>query len=312
LNPKAWSEVRRERPCIIAMGNFDGVHLGHARVLDALVREASAGGLDPVLITYEPHPRYFFKPNDKPSLLTTPREKLELLSAWPVEVLPLAFDKSLASLEAANYIKEFLQGRLRGERFLLGHDHRFGKGARGDDALLKTLVPDPERNVIVSEPLALDGEVVSSSAIRAHLEAARVEAAARLLGRPFSYSGAVVRGEGRGRTLGIPTANLDTGYANKAVVALGVYGGTAVIAGKELPAVANIGINPTFLAGAGAAAPAIKIEVHVLDFSGDLYGQRIEFRLRFHVRPERKFDSVEALRARIGEDIAHARRILKP
>lgn len=289
------------------MGNFDGVHLGHRRVLDALVAEARADGLAPVLITYEPHPRYYFKPKEKPSLLSTPREKLELLSGWPVEVVPLAFDAGLASLEAADFVREVLQGRLRGRRFMLGHDHRFGKGARGDDALLKTLVEDPESNVLVSEPLVLAGEVVSSSAIRAHLEAGRVEAANRLLGRPFSYSGRVVRGDGRGKSLGYATANLDTEFPNKAIAALGVYGGTATVRGREMPAIANIGVNPTF-SGGEAEARRVKIEVHVLDFAGDLYGEWLEFRLRAHVRPEQRFASLEELKHQIAQDIVTVRK----
>jgi riboflavin kinase/FMN adenylyltransferase len=304
MKPVAWNEVRRQAPCVAAMGNFDGVHLGHRRVLEALMREAGRSGLAPVVITYEPHPRYYFKPQEKPSLLTTPREKLDLLAQWPVEVIALAFNQGLATLEAESFIKDFLQERLQGRRFLLGHDHRFGRGARGDAALLKALTQDPENNVLVSEPLVLNGEVVSSSAIRAHLEAGRVEAANRLLGRPFAYSGEVVRGDGRGKSLGFATANIDVGFSNKALAALGVYGGKAVIAGREHLAIANIGINPTF------DGKRLKLEVHVLDFAGDLYGQRIEFRLLSHLRPEKKFASLDELRTQITTDIAQVRQSL--
>jgi riboflavin kinase/FMN adenylyltransferase len=284
------------------MGNFDGVHLGHKRVLDGLVREAAASRLAPVLVTYEPHPRYYFKPHEKPSLLTTPREKLELLAQWPLEVVTVDFDERLSKLEAQDFIRDFLQGRLQGRRFLLGHDHRFGRGARGDERLLKSMVPDPEKNVLVTEPLILDGEVVSSSAIRLHLEGGRVEAANRLLGRPFAYSGEVVRGDGRGRQLGIPTANLDPQYPNKAIAALGVYGGTVIVDGRDRVAIANIGTNPTF------SGQRLKIEVHIPDFSGDLYGRWLEFRLLSHLRPEKKFASLEELKAQIHSDIDTVRR----
>jgi riboflavin kinase/FMN adenylyltransferase len=304
MNPVAWNEVRRAAPCIAAKGNLDRVHLGQPRVLDALTREAAQSGLAPVVITYEPHPRYYFKPQEKASLLTTPREKLGLLSQWPVEVVTLAFDEGLATVEAERFIREFLQERLQGKRFLLGHDHRFGRGARGDATLLKSLTPEPERNVFVSEPLVLDGEVVSSSAIRAHLEAGRLAAANRLLGRPFSYSGEVVRGDGRGKSLGFATANLDPGYAHKAAAALGVYAGHAVIDGKNHPAVANMGTNPTF------DGKRLKLEVHVLDFDRDLYGQSLEFRLLHALRPEKKFASLDELRAQIASDVDAARRLL--
>jgi len=307
LNPQAvsWKDVRRQGSCIAALGNFDGVHLGHRRILESLLRESQATGHAPVIITFEPHPRYFFKPQEKPSLLSTPAEKLQLLREWPVEVIPLAFDADLAALSAEEFIEAFLKERLGGQRFLLGHDHRFGKGAKGDAALLQLHVQDPARDVLILEPFQLEGEVVSSSAIRAHLEAARVEKANRLLGRPFSYAGTIIRGDGRGKGLGFPTANLDLGYPFKAMVALGVYGGVALVDGREVSAIANIGTHPTF------GGSALKIEVHLLDFDQDLYGRWLEFRLLFHVRPERKFASVDELREQIGRDVASTREHLQ-
>jgi len=301
MNPVAWRGVHREGPSVVALGNFDGVHLGHRRLLESLVAEGAASGLKPVLVTFEPHPRFYFKPQEAPALLTTPREKMALLSQWPIEILPLAFDADLAGLEAADFIDLFLKERLQGKRFLLGHDHRFGKGAKGDASLVQRHVSDPARDVLILEPFRLDGETVSSSAIRAHLEAGRIEQANRLLGRCFSYSGKVVKGEERGRLLGFPTANLDIGYPWKVMVAFGVYGGRAFAEGKEYPAIANIGRHPTF------GGDVVNIEVHVLDFTGNLYGADFRFDLEFAVRPEKRFPSVEALKAQIGEDIASVR-----
>jgi riboflavin kinase/FMN adenylyltransferase len=301
MNPVAWRSVHREGPSVVALGNFDGVHLGHRRLLQSLVDEGAASGLKPVLVTFEPHPRFFFKPKEAPALLTTPREKASLLSEWPIEILPLAFDADLAGLEASEFIDLFLKQRLQGKRFLLGHDHRFGKGAKGDAALVQRHVSDPARDVLILEPFRLDGETVSSSAIRAHLEAGRIEQANRLLGRSFSYSGKVIKGDGRGRQLGFPTANLDLGYPWKVMVALGVYGGWAKAEGKEYPAIANIGRHPTF------GGDAVNIEVHVLDFDGNLYDGELRFDLEFAVRPEKRFPSVDALKAQIGEDIALVR-----
>jgi riboflavin kinase/FMN adenylyltransferase len=301
MNPVAWRSVHREGPSVVALGNFDGVHLGHRRLLESLVAEGAASGLKPVLVTFEPHPRFFFRPEVAPALLTTPREKMALLSEWPIEILPLAFDADLAGLDAADFIDLFLKERLQGKRFLLGHDHRFGKGAKGDAALVQRHVSDPARDVLILEPFRLGGETVSSSAIRAHLEAGRIEQANRLLGRRFSYSGKVVKGEERGRLLGFPTANLDIGYPWKVMVAFGVYGGRAFAEGKEYPAIANIGLHPTF------GGNAVNIEVHVLDFTGNLYGADFRFDLEFAVRPEKRFPSVAALKAQIGEDIASVR-----
>lgn len=303
LIPVGWREVQRESPAVVALGNFDGVHLGHARILDALVAEAEDTGWDPVLVTFEPHPRHFFRPKEPQSLLATPSEKLALLGQWPVEVIPLRFDADLAGLEAEAFIREFLQERVQGRRFLLGHDHRFGKGARGDADLLRELTgTEDEDSVILLDPLIKDGVVVSSSSIRSCLEAGKVDKAALLLGRAFSYAGQVTPGDGRGRGLGFPTANLDIRSAHKALVARGVYGGMATLAnGKTLPGVANIGVNPTF------DGTAMKIEVHLLDFKGDLYGQWLEFSLLFQIREERKFASVEALTDQIRADVETVR-----
>lgn len=296
-----WDQVSREAPCVVAMGNFDGVHLGHRAILENLVNEGTASGLAPVLLTFEPHPRHYFRPQDKTSLLTTPTEKLQLLGQWPIAVIPLAFDASLAALEPESFVEDFLKARLRGKRFLLGYDHRFGKGARGDVHLMRAHVENPERDVLVLEPFRLDGELVSSSAIRACLEAADMEKAHRLLGRPFRYSGVVKLGDQRGRQLGFPTANLDLGHDRKAIVAYGVYGGIAQVGGKAYPAVANIGKTPTF------DGQDLKIEVHILDFSEDIYRQWVDFDLLFHLRPEQKFSDVESLRNQIGQDVKNAR-----
>jgi riboflavin kinase/FMN adenylyltransferase len=291
---------------VAALGNFDGVHLGHARILDALVAEGRATGLDPVVITFEPHPRHYFRPAEKHSLLTTAEEKLALLRRWPVEVIPLAFDGGLAALEAEDFIRDFLQGRVLGRRFLLGHDHRFGKGAQGDAALLRSHVADPARDVLMPDPLVLEGEVVSSSAIRAHLEVGRADRARVLLGRAYAYAGKVMRGDRRGHALGFPTANLDSRFDQKALVAKGVYGGLARWKGHALPAVANVGVNPTF------DGSDLRVEVHVLDFSGDLYGEWLEFELHFRLREERRFPGVEALKAQIAQDVEAVRRHFNP
>lgn len=301
MNPRAWTDVSRTGDCMVALGNFDGVHLGHRRILETLLRESRASGLSPVIVTFEPHPRYFFKPGEKPSLLSTPAEKLALLAEWPVEVIPLAFDAGLAGLPAEAFVADFLKARLHGRRFLLGHDHRFGKGAMGDATLVQRHVADPVRDVLIVEPFRIGGETVSSSAIRIHLEAARIDQANRLLGRPFSYSGTVVRGDGRGRTLGYPTANIEVGYPWKAQAAFGVYGGKATVQGRDYPAIANLGRHPTF------GGETVKIEVHLLDFQGDLYDGQLTFKLECAVRPEKKFPSAEALRAQIGQDIEYVR-----
>jgi len=301
----SWKDIQKENPTFIALGNFDGVHLGHQHILKTLVTESARASLAPLLLTFEPHPKYYFKPSDKPSLLTTLAEKIALLKNWPIEILPLKFDETLAELEPEDFIEKFLKEKLKGEKFLLGHDHRFGKRARGNVSLLRHHIKNPDENVFIIPPFKLNEEVVSSSAIRSHLERGEVGMANELLGRPFSYHGIVVKGEGRGNKLGFPTANLDLGHAHKATLASGVYAGKVKFLGTDFKAVANIGINPTFL-GENSESK-IKIEVHILDFHQDIYDEVLEFSFMTRIRPEIKFPSVDALINQIHADIITTR-----
>jgi riboflavin kinase/FMN adenylyltransferase len=286
----------------IALGNFDGVHLGHRRILDALRARAKADGLEPVALTFEPHPRQFLFPDAKTSLLTTPREKTALIEAEGVTVVTLAFDADLAALEADTFASDVLMTRLRGAHFFLGDDHRFGKGARGNAALLRArgaaggLGPDCVTTVA---PAVDAGEPVSSSSIRHHLKDGRIARANTLLGRPYSLSGTVVPGAARGRTLGFPTANLRPEDPRK-ILPFGVLGGFVLLPdGLRHPAVANIGLRPTF----HDVPPEPSVEVHLLDWTGSLYDQPLTFEFHHFVRPEQKFDGLEALKRQIVLDV---------
>jgi riboflavin kinase/FMN adenylyltransferase len=301
----------------IALGNFDGVHLGHRRILDALRLHALRHGLRPVALTFDPHPRHFFSPVSKPALLTPPREKEALIAALGsepnIELVTLPFDASLAALTAEEFYRDILRNRLGGRAFFLGPDHRFGRGAQGDVALLRARVGenggDAAADAVVEiKPVTCDGtsgpEGVSSSAIRALLESGRPEdlaLATRMLGRPYSLAGLVEKGRERGRLLGFPTANLRLEDPRKILPAFGVYGGYAHFDIKghpqRLPAVANIGLRPTF------SEPTPAVEVHIPDWTGDLYGKFMEFEISSHLRPEMKFNGVEALKAQIAQDV---------
>jgi len=203
----------------------------------------------------------------------------------------------LAGLEATDFIGEILARRLQGRSFFLGPNHRFGKGATGDAESLRGAFGSEFVHEIA--PVEACGETVSSSAIRHHLKAGRVEEAAAMLGRFYSLRGQVVRGEGRGRRLGFPTANLRLEDERKALPEFGVYGGEAHFGSDRFPAIGNIGLRPTF--GDGKAP---SVEVHLRGVDADLYGQDIEFELRRFIRPEKTFDSVESLRLQIAEDVA--------
>jgi len=290
-------------PAVIALGNFDGVHRGHCRVLAAARARAERHGQRAVALTFEPHPRQFLFPDAKTSLLTTPREKTALIEGLGVSVVTLAFDADFAALDADAFASEVLMKRLRGAHFFVGADHRFGRGAHGNAALLRArganggLGPDC---VTLVTPAVEDGELVSSSAIRHHLKNGRLARANQLLGRPYSLSGTVVQGSTRGRTLGFPTANLRPEDSRK-ILPFGVFGGFAGLAdGSRHPAIANLGLRPTF----HETPPEPSIEIHLLDWQGDLYDQPLSFEFHHFVRPERKFEGVEALKAQIREDLA--------
>jgi riboflavin kinase/FMN adenylyltransferase len=283
----------------IALGNFDGVHLGHRRILEALRARAAAAGLDPVALTFEPHPRQFLFPEARTSLLTSPREKEALIAALGVTVVTLPFDAAMAALAAEDFAAEVLVKRLRGAHFFLGTNHRFGRGARGDAALLRSLAGGTDR-VEEIPPVFEGGELVSSSGIRHHLKDGNVARAGVLLGRCYRLRGTVVRGSERGRLLGFPTANLRVEDPRK-ILPFGVFGGHAFVEGHPpaRSAVANIGMRPTFNGG----DPEPSVEIHLLDWEGDLYGRTLEFELRHFVRAERRFDGVETLRRQIAEDV---------
>jgi len=296
----SWNDVGLNARTAIALGNFDGVHSGHRRILEHLKARAAQDGLRPVALTFEPHPRQFLFPEARTSLLTAPREKSALIEALGVTVVTLAFDASLASLSAEAFATDVLMQRLGGRHFFLGDDHRFGKGARGDATLLRALGGPA---CVTTVPAAVDaGELVSSSGIRHHLKEGRLERANHLLGRPYALHGTVVTGAARGRRLGFPTANLRPEDPRK-MLPFGVFGGFVrfpdVPEAPPHPAVTNLGLRPTF----HEAPPEPSVEIHLLDWDGDLYDRPLTFEFHRFIRSERKFDGLDALKAQIAEDV---------
>ena len=291
------------RPSAVALGVFDGVHLGHRAILGAAVAHARVLGAPAVACTFEPHPLEVLQPDRAPLPITTLDERLELIAACGIdETVVLAFTPQLATMEPEGFVKDVLVDRLAARQVVVGFNHRFGRGARGDAALLRELGARGGFGVDVIEPLTVDGVPVSSTAIRAALGRGDLEAAVRMLGRPYTLPGKVVAGAGRGRTLGFPTANVAPD--RPVLVAPGVYACTAEVAGEPRRAVVNVGVRPTF------GEKTLAVEAYLLDFSGDLYGQTVRLTFRSHVREERRFSSVEALRAQIADDVEIARRRL--
>jgi len=288
---------------VVALGVFDGVHLGHRAILATAVSTARRLALSPLACTFDRHPMEVLQPERAPLPITTLAERLDLIAATGIEtVLVLPFTRALASIEPDAFVKDVLAGRLRAREVVVGFNHRFGRGARGDTALLEALGRELGFGTEVVPPLTLDGVPVSSTEIRTALQAGDVERAAAFLGRPYRIWGTVVRGAGRGHTLGFPTANL---LADRTLlVPPGVYACRVRLDPRSLPAVVNIGRRPTF------GETALAVEAHILDFDGDLYGGSIGLDFVARLRDERKFPSIEALKSRIALDVAEARQRL--
>jgi riboflavin kinase/FMN adenylyltransferase len=288
--------------CVATIGNFDGVHLGHQAILDQLAGQAAQLRLPRVVITLEPQPQEFFAgPTASPARLMRLREKLLALDGLGIErVLCLKFDHRLAAMPASAFIDELLVNRLGIRYLVVGDDFRFGYRRAGDFALLVEAGQQHGFEVANTCSYILDSERVSSTRIRQALAQGDLEAAARLLGRPYDMCGRVAHGDRIGRTIGFPTANI---HLHRRVTP--VYGVYAVLmsgAGLQLwPGVANVGRRPT------VSGIRQQLEVHLLDFRGDLYGRRVKVDFMHYIRPEQRFESLTALQAQIQRDTHTAR-----
>jgi riboflavin kinase / FMN adenylyltransferase len=291
---------------VITVGTFDGVHRGHWQVLGALADAAAAQGRRSLLVTFDPHPLRIVRPEAAPPLLTTPSEKLEILAQSAVErVALLRFSPALAALSPEEFVERVLIDRLGMRHLVIGYDHGFGRGRSGDVQTLQAIGERRGFGVDVIAPVHTDGsEPISSSRIRSALARGDVAAAAHGLGRPYSLIGAVVRGEGQGRRLGFPTANLQVGHENKLIPHEGIYAVRAALRGRFADGVLHLGPRPTF-----AGLPP-SIELHLFDFDGNLYGHRVRVDFIQRVRDIARFDSVDALVRAMELDCEAARRQL--
>jgi len=286
----------------LTIGNFDGVHRGHQAMLARTVARARELRLDACALTFEPHPREFFTPATAPARLTRLRDKLELMAAAGLDRVHVArFDARLASLPAERFVDTYVAHGLRTAWLLVGRDFRFGARRGGDFVLLGELAGRHGFELEAMPEVALHGERVSSSAVRAALAAGDLAAAERLLGRPYAMSGRIAHGEKLGRELGFPTANIP--LPQRAPLA-GIFVVECLIEGEApwRPGVASVGRRPTVNP---TAAPLL--EVHLLDYAADLYRRHLQVRFLAKLRDEQKYDDVPALRAAIAGDAARAR-----
>lgn len=290
-------------PSVVALGTFDGVHLGHQQVIRTAVDRARTLGVPAVAVTFDPNPMAVLRPAAAPPEIVPLDERLALIADLGPDVgLVIPFTPALSRIEAEAFVHDVLLGLLKACEVVVGFNHTFGRGARGTPALLEQVAASAGARVHVVPPLTVNGVVVSSSTIREALRRGDVHGAGSLLGRPYAIRGEVSRGEQRGRTLGFPTANLAApeGW----LLADGVYAGRAGWTGQSAPAVVNVGVRPT------VDGRSRLIEVHVLDGAPDLYGLPLTVAFLARIREERRFPSVAALRAQIAADVATARTLL--
>ena len=286
---------------VVTWGVFDGVHVGHRRVIQTLTGWARGEGVPAVVVTFDRHPLEVLRGASVP-LISPLAERLRLLGEKGVDaVLVLNFTKEFARTTADAFVRDVVAGKLRASGVVLGHDSRFGRDRAGDLATLEALSRELGLAVKRCEPELFEGRPVSSSLIRELIFAGRLDEARRLLGRPPSVIGTVVRGDRRGSAIGIPTANLALHHAAKPPG--GVYAADVPLDGRVFRAVVNIGTRPTFKEG-----DVETLEAHLLDYAGaDLYGRVLEVRFLARLRAERRFEGVEALKKQIAEDIERAR-----
>ena len=290
----------------VAIGNFDGVHLGHQELLSRARDLAEQESGQAVVLTFEPHPARLFNPDLAPPLLTTEEQKLELLRSKGVAaVVVQPFDADFASLTPDRFVRRMLVEDIGAGHVVVGRDFVFGKGRQGTVRTLKTMGAELGFVAHGVRPVRAHGIVASSTKVRNFVLMGKVRGAAMLLGREYSINGLVVQGKQRGRTIGVPTANVQTD--NEILPKRGVYAGYGRLqTGDVVPAVINVGTNPTFEKG-----NVVSLEAHLLDFEADLYRQQLEVSFSKRLREERRYSDVQQLIDAIAGDIAQAREILE-
>lgn len=294
-----------ERP-VITLGTFDGVHLGHRAILDAVARQAAAISGESILITFEPHPRKVLFPEQDLKILTPLSEKVSLIQAAGIaHVVVAPFTKAFSELSAADYIQHFLVAHFQPAVIVIGHDHHFGHDRKGNIDLLQQYAPEYGYEVRQISKQLIHEAAVSSTKIRQALAGGDVRIANDMLGRPYALKGGVVRGQQLGRTLGFPTANLQPLSEDQLLPANGVYAVRALAGGALQNGMMNIGVRPTV-----SKELALHLEVHLFDFKDDLYGQEVTVFFVAKLREEQRFNGLDALQAQLKLDALAAKAAL--
>ncbi|MFN3419178.1 MAG: bifunctional riboflavin kinase/FAD synthetase [Pyrinomonadaceae bacterium] len=290
-----------QRPTVVTLGVFDGLHLGHQQIMRTVVERARIVGAIPTAITFDPHPRAVLHPDSAPPLLQTLDQRLANFEVLGIEqAIVIRFDKAFATIDAESFIRKILYERLHCKEVHIGKDFAFGRGRQGNIGLLRKV--GAELGFVADEvpEVQFRGRRISSSVIRELLAAGNVNLARRMLGRPYGVEGVIERGARRGHTIGFPTANLRP--VNRVIPRYGVYATATLWDGVWRQSITNIGVRPTF---EHTAEPSI--ETYIFDFDEDIYGDVIRVRFIYRIRDERKFNGPEELKLQISKDVLRAR-----
>lgn len=299
LTIRNTKHFRIESPTIVTIGTFDGVHLGHQKILSRLQQLKQRHGLKTVVLTFEPHPRKILDPDNKDlKLLTLIDEKLDMLENYGVDVAVVyPFDKDFSNIEAVDYIETILLKSLQVKYLVIGYDHHFGRKRGGNISLLQELKGRYNYEVEEIDALDIDKSAISSSRIRRSLEQGHINMANNFLGHNYFLYARVIHGKKLGRTIGYPTANLQIDSQDKLIPKKGVYFVSVVVKGNAYYGMMNIGINPTT-----DTSLDLKIEVNIFDFEEDIYKQTIRINFLSYIREEKKFASIDELKTAIDND----------
>jgi riboflavin kinase / FMN adenylyltransferase len=288
---------------VVALGNFDGVHVGHQNILRAAIERARAADGSALAVTFDPLPAKVLNPNRAPRLILTPEDKHELLRSFGLDgVIVLTFSRELSMLPPEAFVREYLRRRIGARIVVVGHNVSFGHARAGNAEVMRRLGGELGFETNVIGPIERDGIVVSSTQVREVISMGDMKRTANLLGRPHFLRGPVVHGRERGRTIGFPTANIQS--LTECLPPDGVYATRVVMEEGSYPSITNIGMRPTF------GEPERSIEAHIFDFNRDIYGREVKLEIAERIRPERKFESAQALAAQIASDLRRAKEIL--
>ncbi len=288
------------RPTVLTLGVFDGLHLGHQRIMQTVVERAEATGTVPTAMTFDPHPRAVLHPENAPPLLQTLDQRLAAFEFLGIEqAIVIRFTKDFAKQEATEFLREIIHKRLQAKEVYLGKNFEFGRNRGGNIELLKKMSAELGFYAAEVPEIRLRGQRISSSKIRHLLSDGKVNSARRMLGRPYGVEGVIIRGNQRGHTIGFPTANLKP--KNRVIPKFGVYATATLIDDGWRRSITNIGVRPTFEKDVEPS-----IETYIFDFDGDLYGDVLRVRFLHHIRDERKFSGIDELKAQIEKDTHRA------